>query len=174
MKIGTIEPTAVSKLNELIKDIRIAMLTTVADDGSLRGRPMATQDLPFDGDLWFFTAENAHKTEEISREHQVAVTYAEPKDQRYISLSGTAVVTRDATKARELWKPIYKTWFPGGLEDPSLALLHVRVEKAEYWDASSSKMVDLFSRAKAALTGKHPEEMGEHEKLNVRASALSI
>jgi len=48
------------------------------------------------------------------------------------------------------------------------------VEKAEYWDASSSKMVSLFHLAKAALTGTHAENMGEHEKLNVRASALSI
>jgi general stress protein 26 len=134
---------------------------------------MVAQDTPFDGDLWFFTADDAPKTEEIAREHQVAVAYAEPKDERYISLSGTAVITRDNNKAQELWKPIYKTWFPGGLADPHLALLHVRVEKAEYWDASSGKMVNLANMAKAAFTGTHPENMGEHEKLNVRASALS-
>jgi general stress protein 26 len=44
-----------AKLGELIKGIRVAQLTTVEDDGSLRSRPMGTQDIEFDGTLWFFT-----------------------------------------------------------------------------------------------------------------------
>jgi general stress protein 26 len=39
------EQDTAGKLAELIKDIKIAMLTTVADDGSLRSRPMATQNI---------------------------------------------------------------------------------------------------------------------------------
>ncbi len=39
------------KLQELIEDIRVAMLTTIAFDGSLRSHPMVTQDpkVEFDG-----------------------------------------------------------------------------------------------------------------------------
>ena len=134
---------------------------------------MMTQQTPFDGDLWFFTAEDSPKSEEIAREHQVAVTYMEPKDQRYVALAGTAVVTRDQQKARTLWRPTYKAWFPAGLDDPRLALLRVRVEKAEYWDATTSKMVQLFHFAKAVMSGEAAGESGRHEKLEVRASALS-
>ena len=32
-------------------------------------------------------------------------------------------------KIEELWKPIYKTFFPKGLEDPELALMKISVEK---------------------------------------------
>ena len=39
----------IRKLAELIKDIKIAMLTTLEADGRLRSRPMATQNKPFDG-----------------------------------------------------------------------------------------------------------------------------
>src|SRR5919205_372923 len=39
----------IRKLGELIQDIRIAMLTTVDDDGTLRSRPMGTLKTPFDG-----------------------------------------------------------------------------------------------------------------------------
>ena len=41
-------------LRELIKDVDTAMLTTVTEEG-LVSRPMKTQDVEFDGDLWFFS-----------------------------------------------------------------------------------------------------------------------
>jgi hypothetical protein len=41
-------------------------------------------------------------------------------------------------KAKELWDPNYQTWFPAGPTDPHLALIRVRVERAEYWDAPFS------------------------------------
>ena len=48
----------IEKVRDLIKGIKIAMLTTVnPTDGSLHSRPMATQEAEFDGDLWFFTAQ---------------------------------------------------------------------------------------------------------------------
>ncbi len=58
-------------LRDMIKDIRIAMLTTVDEDGTLRSRPMGTQDVESDGDLWFFTYDPSGKTEEVKRDQQV-------------------------------------------------------------------------------------------------------
>ena len=170
MNTSSPDASAIAKLNSMIKGIRIAMLTTQASDGSLRSRPMATQDELFDGDLWFFTNDHTGKTEEIAREEHVALTYAEPKEDRYVSISGRACVVRDREQARRLWKPMLKAWFPGGLDDPSLALLRVNVDVAEYWDSGSSKMVSLFKMAKAALGGSPPKDLGEHEKLEVRGA----
>lgn len=73
---------------------------------------------------------------------------------------------RDKEKAKELWKPLLKAWFPKGLEDPDLALLKVSVESAEYWDAPSSKMVQIAGIAKAAVTGQRYQG-GENKKLDV-------
>ena len=41
-------------LKGLIKGARISMLTTMTTDGKHVSRPMAVQDVEFDGDLWFF------------------------------------------------------------------------------------------------------------------------
>ena len=60
---------SIKKLSEMIKDIEIAMLTTAEPDGSLRSRPMATQQFEFDGDLWFFTRASSPKVDEIEHEH---------------------------------------------------------------------------------------------------------
>jgi general stress protein 26 len=156
----------VRKLGELIKDIKVGMLTTEDIDGTLRSRPMATQEAEFDGDLWFFTSVDAPKADEVERDRHVNVSYADPNDNRYISVSGSAQVIRDKSKTKELWSPIYKAWFPKGPDDPDLALLKVHVEKAEYWDAPSSTLVQIAGFVKALATGEHYQG-SEHEKINL-------
>jgi general stress protein 26 len=154
----------IETLKELIKDIKIAMLTTI-DSGVFRSRPMATQESEFDGDLWFFTSKQTHKVEEIEKDNRVNVSYSEPADNRYISLSGTAEVIDDRKKFEELWSPLYLDWFPKGLEDPNIILLKVTVEHAEYWDATSNTLVEAFGLLKALVTGERAAG-GDHVVLN--------
>ena len=72
------------KLKSIIKDVEVAMLTTI-DDGVLRSRPMQTQQAEFDGDLWFFTSSNTHKAEEIEKDNRVNVSYAAPEDSQFVA-----------------------------------------------------------------------------------------
>lgn len=164
------ERNDIEKIRDLIQGIRFAMLTTVDTDGSLRSRPMATQEAEFDGELWFFTGASSPKVDEVGRDHRVNLSYAAPDDNTYVSISGTARLVRDKAKAKELWNPALKAWFPDGLDDPDLALLRVQVEKAEYWDSPSSKMVQLYGLAKAVLTGKRADDIGENEKIDLKGS----
>ncbi len=157
---------AIEKLNGLIEDIDFAMLTTVDTDGVLRSRPMSTQKAEFDGELWFFTSDRTHKTEEIERDSRVNVSYAEPKDNVYVSVSGAASISKDRAKMEELWNPILKAWFPDGLETPGICLLKVDVEQAEYWDSPSSTLVQVAGFVKALVTGNRASG-GENEKINL-------
>src|SRR5438552_2565870 len=118
MQDTTEQSKHIEKLAELIKGIRIAMLTTTDADGSLHSRPMATQEAPFDGELWFLTGQRSHKVQEIDRDHHVSLSYADPGDNCYVSVTGTARLVKDRKKAEELWNPLYKAWFPKGLDDP--------------------------------------------------------
>ncbi|MGI9105247.1 MAG: pyridoxamine 5'-phosphate oxidase family protein [Pyrinomonadaceae bacterium] len=161
---------SIRKLGEMIADIEFAMLTTAEADGALRSRPMATQQVEFAGDLWFFTRASSPKVDEVEHEHHVNVSYAKPDAQRYVSVSGKARLVRDREKFEELWKPSLKAWFPEGLDDPDLALLKVTVEQAEYWDSSSSAVVHLVGFVKAIVTGQ-PFHPGENEKLNLKQGA---
>jgi general stress protein 26 len=83
-----------------------------------------------------------------------------------VSVSGTAALIRDRAKIEEFWNPIYKAWFPDGLDDPTLALLVVNVEKAEYWDVGSSKMIQLVGFVKALATGEQFRP-GDNAKLEL-------
>ena len=158
---------AVRTLADKIHGIDIAMMTTVEPDGSLHSRPMATQQTDFDGNLWFFTRVDSAKVDDIGRDHRVNLAYAEPSKQRYVSVSGTARMIRDRQKAEELWKPLYRAWFPEGLDDPSLVLLRVEVEKAEYWDSPSSAVVHLVGFVKALATGE-TYEPGENAVIDMQ------
>ena len=156
----------IEQVADLIRGIRVAMLTSVDADGELHSRPMATQDLDFDGTLWFFTAADSEKADELGRDARVAVSYADEGASRYVSLSGAARVLRDREKMRDLWKPLLKAWFPKGLEDPELALLEVTITGGEYWDAPSSRLVRLAGMVKGALTGSGMPA-GEHGHVDV-------
>ena len=88
--------------------------------------------------------------------------YADPGSDSYVSVSGTARIVENMARKEELWNAMVKAWFPKGVDDPELALIAVDVTKAEYWDVKSSKLVQLFTMAKAAVTGAPPVDMGEH------------
>lgn len=160
------------KLQELIKDIKVAMLTTISADGQLRSRPMATNEVNVDDALWFLTYTNTAKVAEVSQEEQVNLAYMDVGSQRYVSISGIAQTYRDTKKVHELWNPLMKAWFPKGPDDPMIAVMRVTPEYAEYWDAPSYSIVQLFGFLKAAVTGEEYKEEGtEHEKIDLSKSA---
>jgi len=142
----------------LIRGIPVAMLTTTGL-GRLRSRPMVTQQAAFDGHLWFVTARGAGKTGEIRDRQHVHVTFVSPDDDRYVWASGTAAIVDDPAMLRTLWHAGYEPWFPGGPGDPSIALIKVRVEEAEYWDRRAGRMVPLVGLVEAG-TSFHDLEPG--------------
>src|SRR6186997_1617160 len=126
------QPDNLEKLRQLIKDIDFCMLTTIDEQGDPHSRPMSSNgDIDENGDIWFFTNASSHKVSEFAELPKVNVSFADPDNQRYVSVSGIAQVIRDREKIEELWRPEFKIWFPEGKDDPEIALLRVSLEKAE-------------------------------------------
>ena len=95
-------PEGLKKIGSLISEIRFAMLTTAAQDGTIDSRPMATQKKEFDGVLWFLTAQDSRKVDEIAEDAHVGLMYADAKNQSYVTIKGRARVSRDKGKIHEL------------------------------------------------------------------------
>jgi general stress protein 26 len=155
---------AIEKIRGLLENMKICMLTTVRPDGSLHSRPMAMQQIEFDGDLWFFTARDTDKAAEVDAKHYVNVSARSDDKQSFVSLSGQAFVVDDKAKAAELWNPIYKAWFPEGLDDPQLALLRVEAQTAEYWDSPGGVTTYLLNLVKN-LTTNQRRPLGENREV---------
>jgi general stress protein 26 len=158
-----------STLWSLIKDIRFAMFTTRQHTGQLHSRPMTTQNsrLDEDANLWFFMSRGGEPVADIQTDPAVNVAYADPGEDRYVSVSGNAAVVEDIAKKRQLWSRDADAWFPGGAADPGLALVRVRIAQANYWDVKGSRLVQLYHRAKAAITGRRSIEPGEHAEIRM-------
>lgn len=163
------DSTAHETLWKLIKDIRFGMLTHRTASGMLHAHPLTTQNRQLDEhtELYFFISKSGELYERLLTDGEVNVSYASPEDDSYVSLSGQARFNEDRAQKEALWSPMAKAWFPGGVMDPDLALLVVRIRHAEYWDVDESKMVQLFKMVKAAITGEPPRDLGEHKELSL-------
>jgi general stress protein 26 len=153
-----------AKVVDLAKDIHVSMLTTVDGDGHFVSRPMGQQEVDEDGSLWFFAERDSRKIAHIASNPYVNVTLTSADT--WISISGTAHVVEDTTKAQDLWNPFVEAWMPQGPTDPSVVLIRVDGESAEYWDTPGGRIATAISFAKAKLTGRRYEG-GENETVSL-------
>jgi general stress protein 26 len=143
------------KVKKLISKAKIAIVTTVGETGQLVSRPLAVLDRPFDGQLMFFTQDPSPKTGQVRANNHVNV--AIQADDGWLSIAGTATVSHDQEMIDELWNKEAQAWFENGKDDPSVALLCVDADTAEYWTNESPKVVSAVKYAKAMVTGTQPD-----------------
>lgn len=162
------DQAAKDKVVEMIKDLRIAMLSTRGPDGKFHSRPMAASDANFDGTLYFFTEAESGKTHDLEADPETLITFSDHDKHKYVALRGRGEILRDRAAIKKHWTLEARAWFPKGEDDPNIALIKVDIEDAEYWDASSGKMVVLYAYAKALVTGQKPGNVGEHERVSMK------
>ena len=149
---------AIDKVKELIKDIEVAMFTTISR-GKAVSRPMQTQETEFDGDLWFMTMKDTSKYQEILANPSVNLAYS---GKSYVSISGNAEFSEDLEKKKEYWNPVFDKLLGTTYDDPNVVLVKVTPVTAEYWESGTTlKTVKKF--AKKLTTD---ETMGDDNELN--------
>jgi len=150
------------KVWRLITSIKAGMLTTL-HGRELRSRPMYLVQDEYDGTLWFFSDMDSEKVFELEEDNDVCVSFSDPHDHTYVSLTGVGHVTRDSGLINKFWNPFVSSWFPEGKDSPNVGLLEIKVQKGEFWNSDTSKMVKFFEMAKAKAQDGTPN-LGEHEK----------
>jgi general stress protein 26 len=151
-----------SKIRQLVRRIRIGMLTTINTQGQLHSRPMSTLSVDENVNLWFFTGKDTMKALELTKDSRVNLSYADPEGQHFLSLTGVGELVRERTKLEELWATEVEAWFPLGLNDPNLTLLRFSPARAEFWTV------------KHDIGARKPErrsDFWEHDKLELQAKA---
>ena len=151
----------VDRVWELMNKIGFAMLVT-SDGDKLRARPMSACLKRDENAIYFLTDARHHKDEEIARDPSVNLSFADAGSQKYVSLTGTAVVGNDRAKIKELFSTPAKAWWDSA-DDPNIRILKITPEDAEYWDAPGSVISDA-KMAAAAMTGTRPE-IGDNSKV---------
>lgn len=137
-----------------IRDVPVAILTTVGPDGLPRGRPMAVQRVEPEDVLWFHTAKESGKVGDLTEDQRVGLAFVDAARELYVTATGRAQVVDDRERARALWHPGVAAWFPAGPDDPGLALLRVDLVEAEYWQDRAPRTIGFTARLAAAVTGQ--------------------
>jgi len=150
-------------LYALIDGIETAMLTTRRTDGHLVSRPMQTQRRTAGVDLWFMSNADTHKFDELAYDPHVNVAFYKDRTREWVSVSGTAILSRDSNLVHGLYKPDWRSWLgdeggkrDGGPDDPRIVLILVEAHSVTYSKQDRPLPFVLFEVAKGMITGEPP------------------
>lgn len=146
---------------DLMKKIGFAMLVT-RDGEKLRARPMSAHLEPDQNQILFLADARRHKDEEIARDPHINLSFADASSQKYVSTTGTAVVSNDREKIRQLFSTPAKAWWASP-DDPNIRVLKISPDNVEFWDSPGS-VISYVKMAAAAITGTRPA-LGDNRKV---------
>ena len=150
-----------ARIWELAKKIDICMFTTW-DGERQRSRPLSARVIKEEHAIHFLVDEDGAKNWQVEKFPFVSCAWADNDGHKYVVISGSAVVTNDRAKIKELWGVVAKAWWDSP-EDPNIRVLKVRPNDAEYWD-SPGTVVSYIKMAAAAVTNTRPA-MGDNKKV---------
>lgn len=156
----------VERVWEIMEEVSICMVTTYAA-GKLRARPMHAIPDRDAGCIWFITDNRGAKEEEIAAAPDVCVAFSDTSDNTYLSITGQAEMVRSRTTAEELWSAEMQAWWPKGPSDPTIRILRVVPEAAEYWDTRGTSITVALKLTAARITGQRPQ-LGDDRKARLR------
>ena len=148
---------------ELMDKIGFAMLVT-RDGDRLRARPMSAYLQREENAIYFLTDARRHKDDEIARDPHINLSFADAGSQKYVSVTGTAVVSNDRAKIKQLFSTPAKAWWDSA-DDPNIRVLKVMPDDAEFWD-SPGTVISYVKMAAAAMTGTRPD-IGTNRKVSM-------
>lgn len=158
---------ALDKLKSIVDQIDVGTICSFGKKSIYpHGVPMSRQEVDNQGNIWYICSAQSDTYKNIENDPRVSVFYADPKNYTFLSINGTANLSRDQARIDRYWNKMMEGWFEKGKEDPNIRLLCVSPQEAHYWDSNSNMLVNLFNMLKATITG-NIEDIGEEGDLNL-------
>ena len=146
---------AVERIRTLVDDAKTCFFrTSVSTGASDAVRPMNVLEVDEKGSIWFLSASDSHKNEEVEADPGVELFFQGSKHSGFLHLSGVAKVTKDQTVIERLWTPFLKTWFTEGKDDPRITAIEFVPEEGYYWDNKHGDTIAGIKILIGAAVGK--------------------
>jgi general stress protein 26 len=146
---------AAKKIKELFEKAENCFFCTRINSGQkFSTRPMAVQEVTDEGICYFLSASDSHKNAHIKSDPHVQLLFQGSNHSEFVTLHGTATITQDRNRIKELWKPILKTWFTEGEDDPRITVIAIVPQDGYYWDTKHGEMVAFAKQMIGATIGK--------------------
>jgi general stress protein 26 len=147
----------------LEKDMTVMLGLDGVEDG--HARPMTAQTDGPKGPIWFFTSKDNAIVRLLPQGDRAIATFASKGHDLFATIHGTLSVDTNRATVDRLWNKFIAAWFPGGKDDPKLALLRLDPERAEIWADASSVLAGV-----KILLGMDPKKEYKDKVANVRLS----
>ncbi len=141
---------AVAKIQELVEKSPNCFFCTAQSESS---RPMNIRQVDDSGNLWFLSANDSFKNEQIAHDPVVKIYLQGSQHAGFLELTGRASIETNRKKLEELWEPILKTWFTDGINDPRISIIRFTPTDGHYWDTKHGMMVASIKMVIGAFTG---------------------
>lgn len=148
-------PEAIARIREIVERAESCFFCTAVAMGSSSGaRPMNVREVDAEGNLWFLSASDSHKNDELARDASVKLYFQGSPHSDFLQLSGRATVSTDRSRIEKLWSPVLKTWFTEGIEDPRITVICVTPSHGYYWDTKHGGAVAGIKMLVGAAIGR--------------------
>lgn len=145
---------AIAKIRQLVEKVGTCFFCTNHSPDSEGARPMGVLKTDDAANLWFLSASDSHKNREIAADPGVKLYFQGSPHSDFLVLDGLASISTDRAKIEELWEPIIKNWFTGGIDDPRITVIKVQPTGGYYWDTKHGNMVAGVKMLIGAAIGK--------------------
>lgn len=146
---------AIKKIKELTEKASTCFFCTKIVTGEpFSTRPMTILKTDDHGVLHFLCADDSHQYMEVSRDPSVQVLMQGETYSEFLELYGKVTISKDKNLIKELWNPMFKTWFIEGENDPRITVLLFKPEEGYYWDTKNNRMIGILKRTAGAIIGK--------------------
>lgn len=157
---------AITKIKEMVEQSENCFFCSVVVTGESNGdRPMNVRKVDEEGNLWFLSAKDSRKNQELAIDPSVRLYFQGSKHADFMQLNGTAAISSNREKIKELWSPIAKTWFTEGEDDPRISVIKVTPSQGYYWDTKHGLAVAGVKMLIGAVLKKTMDD-GIQGKLN--------
>lgn len=156
--------SAIEKIRTMVSSTKTGFFCTAATVvGSSGARPMRVQEVDAEGNLWFLSAVDTHKDEELRLDPRVRLYFQSAANGDFLEINGYGSVSQDREKIAQLWQPAMKNWFTEGQDDPRISVIKVRVEDGHYWETRHGFVIGGVKILLGAVTGNPMDDSVEGE-----------
>jgi general stress protein 26 len=117
--------------------------------------------------LWFFVG----KDNRLAKGGAAMAQYVSKGHDYFACLAGTLRIDNNPAIVEKLWSRQVEAWFPGGKNDPNLALLRLDIDGAELWETDLS----ISGKMKLLFGGKiQRNEEGSHARVKTTTTGSGV
>lgn len=103
-------------------------------------------EVDYDGSFWVFATDDTLMVPDIQTDPNVNLSYmgrAGSIGPRFcfISIEGHALIERDNSQFADDWTSDLRRWLPDGIDTSAHVPIHIRGERAHYWDGQDKNEV---------------------------------